>query len=192
MDNSSYACLTKQVYNFDDYTILPLRLIDKQDIMNWRNAQMDVLRQNRVLTIEDQSKYFTNVIAPLFTQEFPQQILFSFLYKNVCIGYGGLVHITWADKRGEISFLLDNNRLSDNEQYRKEFSIFLDFMKKVAFDDLKFNRLFTETYDIRPFHIGVLENNGFLLEGRMKQHIFMNGNFCDSLIHGFLKEYRNV
>lgn len=192
MSNSSYACLKKQTYTFSDYVILPLRSIDKQDIMHWRNAQMDVLRQNTPLTIEDQTRYFEKVVSPLFTQKSPQQLLFSFLYKGTCIGYGGLVHINWEDKRGEISFLLDHNRLGDDQRYSSEFSIFLDCMKELAFDELQFNRLFTETYDIRPLHIGVLESNGFLLEGRMKQHIFMNENYCDSLIHGFLKEYIHV
>jgi RimJ/RimL family protein N-acetyltransferase len=192
MININYECLKKQTYTYDDYIVLPLRWEDKLDIMNWRNAQMDVLRQSKVLTIDDQLRYFEKVIAPLFTQKNPEQLLFSMLFKDECIGYGGLVHINWQDKRGEVSFLLDNNRVSDETLYEKEFSIFLNIMKELAFKELQFNRLFTETYDIRPFHISVLEKNGFILEGRMKQHIYISDGYKDSLIHGYLKEYGNV
>ena len=67
--------------------------------------------------------------------------------------------------------------------------MFIRLIKKVLFEDLNFNRIFTETYDIRPHHISILEKNGFQLEGRMREHIQINNKFVDSLIHGFLKEY---
>jgi RimJ/RimL family protein N-acetyltransferase len=62
-------------------------------------------------------------------------------------------------------------------------------MKKVAYSELNFSRLYTETFDIRSVHIKVLEKNNFLLEGRMKNHIYINNKFVDSLIHGNLKKY---
>ena len=65
-------------------------------------------------------------------------------------------------------------------------------MKRVAFDDLGFNRLFTETYAFRHEHISLLEKNGFRFEGKMKQHTMINGTFVDSLLHGYLREYQHA
>ena len=119
-------------------------------------------------------------------------MLFSFLENEQCIGYGGLTNIDWASKRVELSFLVNHQRAANNDLYLKDFSSFIDLMKKIAFDELNFNRIFTETYDLRPLHIRILEENGFKLEGRMKEHILVNGVLTDSLIHGFIKKYYNA
>ena len=67
------------------------------------------LRQDKPLTEEDQEAYFLNVVAKLFEQERPNQLLFSFLDGDKCIGYGGLVHINWIDKNAEISFIMNTS-----------------------------------------------------------------------------------
>ena len=74
--------------------------------MNWRNEQIDYLRQTNHLTKQDQDNYFNKIIFKQFNHQKPSQILFSFYNKNKLIGYGGLVHINWAHKNAEISFLL--------------------------------------------------------------------------------------
>ena len=104
-----YKALNKQVYKSGNYTITPLRFEDRLDIMKWRNEQIYHLRQNKPLTEIDQDNYFKNVIQILFNQNLPDQILFSFLKNDVCIGYGGLVHINWTDKNAEISFIEISN-----------------------------------------------------------------------------------
>lgn len=169
--------------------MIPLREEDILDIKDWRNSQLDILRQKHLLTNREQESYYKNIIKPAFSDPAPEQILFSFLLKNQCIGYGGLTNIDWDSKQAELSFLLDSKRIADQAVYEKEFTIFLNLIKQLVFCGLQFNRIFTETYDIRPFHIVILEKNGFVPEGRMRQHVLIDGRFVDSLIHGFLKEY---
>jgi len=187
-----YICLSKEIYEYNDYSVLTLREEDIMLIKDWRNQQMDILRQTIVLTEQDQSNYFSQVVKKTFSEKNPKIILVSFMKNNICIGYGGLTNIDWTSKRAEISFLVNTNRVSDEVQYRDDFSAFLSLMKIIAFQDLGFNRLFTETYDIRPLHISILQGNGFKLEGRMKEHILIKSNFIDSLIHGYLKQYYEV
>lgn len=187
-----YKCLTKQQYSIGRYKILPIRSDDKFQIMHWRNAQMDVLRQSKILTKEDQEYYFAKVVTPLFEKEQPEQLLFSLFFDDILIGYGGLVHINWHDRRGEVSFLLNDKRVEDEELYEKDFTSFLTLIKEMAFEDIDFNRIYTETFDIRPLHISILGKNQFILEGRMKQHVNINNTFYDSLIHGFLKQNSHV
>ncbi|MBI5190035.1 MAG: GNAT family N-acetyltransferase [Nitrospirae bacterium] len=155
----------------------------------WRNSQMEVLRQGRPLTEADQASYYENAVLPSMVQERPGMVLFSYLLDGSCIGYGGFTNIHWTSRRAELSFLLDTFRGRDTALYTREFSVFLGLMKLVAFRALGFNRLFTETYDIRPCHVAVLEDSGFRLEGRMLQHELIDGAYVDSLIHGYLKEY---
>jgi RimJ/RimL family protein N-acetyltransferase len=184
----NYKVLTNNKFTYNNYTVVPFRDEDKFKIKEWRNQQMDVLRQKQKLSDTDQINYYNNYVTPSFSQEQPQIILFSFLEDDQCIGYGGLTNIDWESKRIELSFLLNHTRAANKEQYEKDLSAFITLMKMVVFDDLKFNRIFTETYDIRPLHISILEKNGFQLEGRMKEHISINGNYTDSLLHGFLKK----
>lgn len=185
---NTYACLSKNTFQLHDYKIIPIREEDIFDIKDWRNAQITVLRQKYLLTDQAQKDYYNNIIKPLFTQHYPEQILFTFLHKCTRIGYGGIVHISWEDERGEVSFLVNPERTQDSSQYRKDFTAYLSLIKYVSFEILDINRLYTETYDSRPLHIKILEDNGFVREGIMRQHVIKNGNRIDSIIHGCLKQ----
>ncbi len=185
----SYKCLKFDRYSSKNYILLPVREQDIMLIKDWRNAQIDVLRQKQMLTEVMQRRYFETVVWPSFELEQPSQLLFSLLRQHVCIGYGGIVHISWEDRRGEISFLLNPARVADSTVYRQDFLAYLNLVNEVAYKGIALNRLFTETFDIRPFHISVLEEAGFRREGRMKQHICLNGAFVDSVFHGHVREY---
>src|ERR1700738_2011261 len=107
MDVLIYKCLSKQEFALGEYSLVPIREVDRYCIMDWRNAQMDILRQSRPLSREDQDNYFNRIVLPLFDADWPSQLLFSFLREGHLIGYGGLVYLNWLDKRAEVSFLLD-------------------------------------------------------------------------------------
>ncbi|MEK0338056.1 MAG: GNAT family N-acetyltransferase [Nitrosopumilus sp.] len=178
-----YKCLGTNLYKLEDYSIVSIQKSDMEPIRRWRNEQISVLRQNSLLTEKEQEEYYRNVIKPSFTQEKPSQILFTYLLSGQVIGYGGLTNIDWVSKKAEVSFLLGTNRTKDRKLYRKEFSLFLDLIKQVAFQDMDFHLLFTETYDIRPLHIEILEENKFKLEDRFKKHVVVNEKYFDLLIH---------
>jgi hypothetical protein len=88
--NRAYKILKKTTFQNGIYSLVPIREEDKYIIMQWRNEQIDILRQKQVLTKEEQEQYFSATIANLFEQEKPTQLLFSFLENNILIGYGGL------------------------------------------------------------------------------------------------------
>ena len=184
---TTYRPLTHAEHRYEAYRLIPIRYEDREAIRAWRNAQLEVLRQAAPLSVAQQDAYFQSVVLPLFEQEQPGQLLFSLLHNDELIAYGGLVHLSWPDERAEVSFLAAPARAVDAATYRQDFLAHLRLLGQVAFEDLKFNRLFTETYDIRPAHIGVLQEAGFRLEGRLRQHIQLApGTFTDSLMHGQL------
>jgi len=178
-----YKILDNDKFEKEKYNIVSLRYEDIYDIKKWRNQQMDILRQKKKLTNKDQENYYKNQILPTFDEKKPKQILFSFLYNNTCIWYWWLTNVHRDDKSAELSFLENTNRTKDKKMYEKDFSIFISFMKELVFQKLWFNRLFTETYDIRPIHIKILEKNWFVYEWRMKKHVFVKWKYVDSLIH---------
>lgn len=183
---NSYKCLKKQEHSLENYKLIPIRQSDMGLIKKWRNSQIDILRQSAPLTDKAQKKYYQEVLAPSFSEKHPHQILFSYFYGDTLIGYGGLVHIAWNSKRAEVSFLLDTDRANDEAQYKKDHSVFLQLIKEVSFNHLHFHRLFTETFDIRPIHIETIESQGFILEGKLREHVLIKDKYIDSLIHGCL------
>lgn len=165
------------------YSLVPIRLKDIYQIMDWRNLQIDILRQKEFLTKENQTKYFNEVIKPSFSKMNPEQILFSYLHGDKCIGYGGFVHIQWEEKIAEVSFLVDNKRLDKKHLYEQDFMNYLKLLKKIAFVDLKFCKIFTETYSFREAHIATLEKLGFELVKVIKNGVAIKGKYFDLLIH---------
>lgn len=177
----------KSLADKDGYQLIVIREEDMESIRCWRNEQQEILRQKSPISVQEQRKYYESHIVPSFSQKEPSQILFSFLFKENCIGYGGLTHIDWECARGEVSFLLANERVKDKDLYRKEFTHFLSLLRTVAFEDLQFHRLFTETFAFRKDHIQVLEDVGFVYEGTLRDHIIKNGKWHDSIMHGLLR-----
>jgi RimJ/RimL family protein N-acetyltransferase len=159
---------------------------DRYAIMHWRNEQMYHLRQDKILTQEDQDQYFTEVVLRLFDREQPEQILFSYLEGTMCIGYGGLVHINWKDLNAEISFIMDTSR--EKEEFEKHWSLYLKMIEEVAFTELKFHKLYTYAFDLRPVLYDMLIRAGYNHEARLKEHVLYQGQYIDVVINSKLFE----
>ena len=181
-----YSCLKRNILVNEEFQIKPISKNDIESIRLWRNMQMDVLRQKKAITRSEQINYFDNVMLPLFSHECPSQIIFSYFKGETLIGYGGLVHISWEDKRSEMSFLVNPKFLSNSETYEEYFSKFINLIREVNFSILGFRKLFTETYCHRYFHISILERNGFELEGVLRDHVIINNKYFNSLIHSII------
>ena len=58
----------------------------------------------------------------------------------------------------------------------------------MAFIFLDFNKLTTESYNHRLFHVKAIEDFGFKREGLLRKHTMINGQWIDSIIASLLKE----
>ena len=175
----SYACLNQNHFKKGDYEIVPIRFEDRYEIMKWRNDQKYHLRQKKTLIKQDQDLYFNTILKKGFDSKEPAQIIFSYLEKNKCVGYGGLVHIDWRKKYAEISFIMDTEL--EHEFFSFHWSQFLNLIEKVAFNDLDFRRIFTHAYNIRPHLYKVLLKNNYNEESKIKSDNFEKSRY--SLIH---------
>ena len=185
-----YICLQHQEQHLGDYSIVPLRYEDRFSIMKWRNEQIYHLRQARPLTADDQQRYFDNVVSKLFDNPKPDQILFSYLEKGICIGYGGLVHINWIDRNGEISFIMATQL--EAEHFTEHWSNYLTMLKAVAFDDLGLHKIYTYAFDLRPHLYTMLEANGYKREATLKEHCLFNGEYKDVVLHSLWNDRYEV
>lgn len=186
MKLKKYNILKKNKIFLKNYFLVPIRKCDIQNIRKWRNDQINILRQVVKLTANDQLNYYDKYIKNSFYSKKPNMILFSFLLDDICIGYGGLVHINWKTKTAEVSFLNNTLRSKSKIVYQKDLSIFLKLLFTIAFDDLKLNKLVTETYDVRPWTIEILEKSGFKKEKILKNHVIVDDKLCDSILHSKL------
>jgi RimJ/RimL family protein N-acetyltransferase len=187
-----YKVLPKSERISGNFEIRVLRKQDIYEIMEWRNEQIQFLRQSTKLTKEDQKKYYESIIEPSFSCNKPDLILFSFLKEGKLVGYGGLVHINWTDRTAEISFLI---KTSLSEKYFSKFwNIFLNLIETVAFEELYLDKLFTYSYNIRPQLYPILESNGYSREARLKmQHQIYGFGYVDGIYHSkFSKRLFNL
>ncbi|MDX9998687.1 MAG: GNAT family N-acetyltransferase [Phenylobacterium sp.] len=186
--NRGYAAWPAGRAEAGSVVLRPIRREDLEPIRLWRNAQLEVLRQAAPLLQEDQARYWDEVLAPSLSEPRPRQILVAALQGGALAAYGGLVHIDWESAGAEVSFLAPAETAADIPRYSALFADYLAALKQLAFDQLGFHRLFTETYDLRPHHVAVLEAAGFAPEGRMIDHVRIGGRFVDSLLHGCVKD----
>jgi len=183
---AGYVCLPRKKLADGSFSVTPVRPDDIESIREWRNAQLEVLRQARKITPTEQASYFQRHIWPEMSMPRPRNVLLSYFRNERLIGYGGLVQIAWEHLRSEVSFLVDPAIAGDSADYRVCFATFLRLMQELAFWDLGFERLFTETYATREQHMQVLEGAGFQREGVLRKHVRINGKSVDSVIHACL------
>ena len=184
---SEYVCLKGFREQDMAYEVSSIRIKDSIPIMKWRNKQISALRQNKPLTEEDQLTYFKETVRPQFSQEKPKQVLLRLTHEDRLIGYGGIVHINWEDARGEVSFLLEPERAKDQSLYQRECKIFMKLLMKCAFITLNLNKLSTEAYSHREFHIQALESSGFTREGVLREQTRVSGEWTDAVVASCLK-----
>lgn len=178
---NNFKCLIQNQFIFENYKLIPIRFLDKDLIRAWRNDQIEILRQQQVLTLDSQFKYFSTIIFETFHQDFPDQLIFSFLENGKMIGYGGLVHIDWDNKNAEISFLLATE-LNFENNYLKLFSSFLILIELVA-KSINLNKIFTYGYNINEYRFKPLIEKKYIKEVQLSNHILINEKLYDIKIY---------
>ncbi len=181
-DYPYYSILGDAPLESDEYSIESVRYADAEPIRKWRNEQISALRQSTELSSDEQILYFQQVIEKDFPEDQPDKILVRFCHKDELIGYGGIVHLDWVNLRGEVSFLLNTTHTQNLEKYSIELGIFFRLIKKLGFLKLGLNKLSTEAFAHRDYHVLAIENSGFQREGILREHTMINGAWVDAVV----------
>lgn len=165
-----------------------LRQDDLMKLLDWRNSQQSVLRQQSSLTPADQAQWWREHVLPSYASSQPRLFLLALDRGDGISSYGGLTNIDWVSRRAEVSFLAEPQIVKSPALYRREFLDSLLMYFDLAFSELELHRLFTETWSFRRSHIDLLESVGFQQEGVLRQHVVKDGQFFDAVIHGLLAQ----
>lgn len=190
MTEYRYLCMPRARLTLGSLAIAAVQPAQIEAIRLWRNAQLRVLRQTAPISAQQQQDYFARHIWPEMAAPQPTTILVAFFSDDVFIGYGGLVHIAWEQRRAEVSFLLDTALAGTPDDHGRLFPHFLCLMQRLAFHDLGLERLCTETYDLRPGYLWALELAGFQREGTLRGHVIIDGTPTNAVLHGLLSPAR--
>jgi RimJ/RimL family protein N-acetyltransferase len=176
-----YPCLKKASYTYEKLDFQLLQSKDMEPIRIWRNSQIDILRQQKPLTEEEQQNYFAKTLLPSFIEAKPDQILLAIRKNEILIGYAGLTHIDWGKKCAEFSFLLDTAIEESSELFQSCYFATVDLFSTIAFQELCFKKMTAEVYIFRTGMIQLLERAGFHQTGRLRNHVFKRGKAWDAL-----------
>jgi len=177
--------LIGSVGNYNQRYFFPLSKEDLSLIKDWRNSQIEILRQWKPLLDWDQENWYRVV------SEDDHQVIFS-IKEHDCdniktIGYCGITNIDYINRRGEISFLVNPSRADNVDLYRLDFFAALNYLCKYGFDELNLHKLFTETFDLRIDHIDILEEFGMHRDGIIREHQYIKGKYHNSIVHSILQ-----
>jgi hypothetical protein len=168
----NYRILNNKTYLFSDYTVKPLSFYALMRIRRWRNDQINILRQKEKLSKLKQFLYYMEVVKFQMDKN-PKNILFGYYFNKKLIGYGGFVHIDWINLSCELSFLLDTKYYETNE-YELHFLNINSMVLGIAFLELGFNAIRTETYNVRPIHLKCINEIGFKEQSSSNDNIIFH------------------
>lgn len=179
----NYKILNYDRYALGKYYLCPIQDKDIEKIRVWRNEQMDVLRQNSIITPEQQAQYYKNNVWSELNETNPRQILLSFQFDNRLIGYGGLVYIDWNSMVAEMSFLVETSRTKNIKKYQYDMKNFVSILISIAFDELNLKKITTETFNFRKETIEVLNNSNFKIDKNSNTKLGKKNSVFHSIIN---------
>jgi len=103
---------------------------------------------------------------------------------NRLLGFVRLFWIEWTNGTGGFQIAI-GNPVERDQPYAQEA---LQLVLRFAFQELNLYRLSTYGMEDDPAGIELLENAGFVEEVRRRKSILRNGNTCDLLLLGLLRE----
>lgn len=167
---------------------LRFRSIEREDLeqlKNWRNNSeiRSWTREYRLLNMENQNDWFKSMSRNKNNEMFLIEILLNNDWTP--IGVCGLCYINWLSKNAEVSLYIGESGFRGLGLGKR----ILKFLKEKAFNELNLHKLWAEVYSGNAASMSLFEKAGYIMEGRLKQQVFKNGKYQDSV---FFSLYRGV
>lgn len=158
-----------------------LRALEEQDLSrlrDWRNANWlrPFVREYRLLNMVHQRDWFDRVSRSHEVE------MFGVDFFGGLIGVCGLCNINWVNKTAEVSLYI-----APAHQSKGYATQVLGLLRQKAFEELNLHRLWAEIFSSNHVSVQLFEKCGYVLEGRMTEHVFKAGQYHDSLIYGLVR-----
>jgi len=169
-----------------------LSITDLEQVRQWRNSQIEMLRTPFFLTQEMQEKFYHDVICNRNSNARFWGIFAEVgnIYPSL-IGMCGLENISWENRNAEISLILNPEYIMD--KYGKEA---IRLLLHEGFMSMNLENIFTEVYDCNPNkHFWINEYmhhiNTYVPITTLPNRKYWNGKYYDSYYINFNKERYN-
>lgn len=166
---------------------LRFRSIEKEDLellRDWRNKPeiRAWTREYRLLNMLNQNDWFENMSRNRNNEMFLIEI---FLNRSwVPIGVCGLCYIDWLNRNAEVSLYIGDGSFRGLGLGKR----ILKLLEEKAFKEFNLHKLWAEVYSGNGVSVKLFEKAGYIMEGRLKEQVFKNGGYQDSL---FFSLYRD-
>ena len=161
--------------------IRALKKSDKLFLHKWINDTDIIKHTNSYRPIDEveQDEWFNSVYKNKQQHVFGiEQIEFKKL-----IGTCGLYEIDNISRKGELRM-----KIGDKNEWGKGFGkIALKKLLNFGFNDLNLNKVWLKVLDDNKAAIKIYTDAGFVVEGKMKEDMFIQGKYMDVLLMGFIK-----
>jgi len=150
---------------------------------DWRNSEeiRSRTREYSLLNMINQVDWFVKVSRDRDNE------MFAIHSGLPLIGVCGLCHIDWVSKIAEVSVYI-----GDKSYRRKGVGTkVLRLLRDKAFNEFNLHKLWAEIYSNNSASAALFEKAGYILEGKLRKHVYKCGEYRDSLMYGLLKEEVN-
>jgi RimJ/RimL family protein N-acetyltransferase len=161
--------------------MVELRALEEQDLpqlRDWRNADWlrPFVREYRLLNMANQHDWLDHISRSREVE------MFGIDFFGGLVGVCGLCNVNWVNKTAEVSLYIVPAHQG------KGFAIqVLELLRQKAFMEFNLHRLWAEIFEFNAASIALFERGGYALEGRMRKHVFKQGEYHDSLIYGLIR-----
>ena len=118
----------------------------------------------------------------LYPSNMPSSMVFRIEYEDKLIGEIGFRTIKWFNRKAEISLVV-----TPEYQGKGHGKQALLLLMQFAFKKMNLYRLEAEVIDYNDKAKSLFEKAGFVLEGRLREAKYNNGNYHDILRYGMLR-----
>ena len=166
-----------------------LRALEKEDLPSlkeWRNSLhvRKSTREYKLLNMINQKNWFESI----HQSNPPKDIMFGILNKRKkLIGVTGLTYIDWKNRNSEISIYFSTEKW----QVKPEAKEVINLVMEYGFEELNLNRLYVEIFTLMKENIKLFTKMKFIKEGQLREKIWRENKWWDTLIFSKLaKEYK--
>ncbi len=100
------------------------------------------------------------------------------------IGNSGFHKIDWRNRSAEVGIFIGNKNYWNQGYGSEAMQLILQF----GFNRLNLNRIYLQVFETNPRAIRAYEKCGFIHEGRLRQDIYLDGQYIDVLIMSVLQD----
>ncbi len=161
--------------------LIPLEKEDLSKSRSWVNDKSLNSRILRVMPVtqSDQERWYQEIVQDA------SKLVFAIktLTEEEHIGNTGFYHIDWIHRRAEF-WILIGERDFWKKQIGKEV---VSLMQHYAFENLNLNKLHLNVGSDNREAIGLYKKSGFIQEGVLKAHYFIEGRYRDIITMAILR-----